>query len=395
MRASITLYQCGLPGWRRDWADFVEQSGGYAVKAQTDEFTEIAQVLQVQDHYYFLGYVPDADTLDIEQTTIQTSQGPRQSYKIESHELKVKAKIRDLKVRTWAGFSNVLFLSGAANPLSFSSGSASRMITSSPFVSGDLKITTEAMPFYGPTGDSVIRVTLHIEVKDLAFAPRFREDRSVAEVTITGRLALDGRTVNTYKGSANFTAPLQAYVKTVEKDFTTTFDIPAAGPGLYELRTSVLQPQASRIGNESILVEVPDFARSGLVTSGIATFKFSEESGLYSDERPITRRISRTDPFGCSLYVYNAKRDESDGKARIESQYRLYRNDKLVQASEVIPVLDTGIHATDNSIPVQFDIEPNPELTAGNYLLEVLVMDRLAAKKKNTAAQSVAIELIE
>lgn len=393
MRASINMYQAGLPGWRRDWADFVEQTGGYAIKARTDEFTEITQILQDQDHYYMLGYVPDAETLDIKQTTIQTGQGPRQSYKLESHLLKVKTK--GSKVRTRAGFSNVELISGSASSNRFRPSSTSGMITSSPFVSGDLKITTEAMSFYSPTGDSIIRITLHLDVKDLAFAPRFNENQSIAEVSITGRLAIDGRTVNTYKGNASFTAPLQAYKKSIEKDFTSTFDIPAAGPGLYELRTSVFQPQAARIGNESILVEVPDFTRSGLVTSGIATFNSSEESEVYSDERPITRRVSRTDAFGCSLYVYNAERDKSNGKARIESQYRLYRDDKLVQASEVLPVLDIGGRSTSDSIPVQFDIDPSPELTAGNYLLEVLVVDRLAGNKKNTAAQSVAIELLE
>jgi hypothetical protein len=47
-----------------------------------------------------------------------------------------------------------------------------------------------------------------------------------------------------------------------------------------------------------------------------------------------------------------------------------------------------------NGIPVKFNIDPGRELTAGNYLLEVLIVDQLAGKN-NTAAQSVAIELVE
>jgi hypothetical protein len=37
----------------------------------------------------------------------------------------------------------------------------------------------------------------------------------------------------------------------------------------------------------------------------------------------------------------------------------------------------------------------NLRVTAGDYLLEILIIDRLADKKHGTAAQSVAIELVD
>jgi len=58
-------------------------------------------------------------------------------------------------------------------------------------------------------------------------------------------------------------------------------------------------------------------------------------------------------------------------------------------------VPDVGEDAAFQIIFINFDISSSEELTAGNYLLEILVVDRLADKKRNTAAQSVAIELID
>jgi hypothetical protein len=95
------------------------------------------------------------------------------------------------------------------------------------------------------------------------------------------------------------------------------------------------------------------------------------------------------------LNIYNAQRFRENGSAQIESQLRLYRDERLVQASEVLPIPDQGRDSITRGIAVNFSIKPSPELTAGNYLLEVLVIDKLAGNKNNTTAQSVAIELVE
>lgn len=89
--------------------------------------------------------------------------------------------------------------------------------------------------------------------------------------------------------------------------------------------------------------------------------------------------------------MYNARRES--GKAKIEAQLRLYRDDVLIKASEIVPFSGDDLNTTSNEVPLRFEIKPSPELTAGNYLLEVMVIDRLAGKKHGTVAQSVAIEL--
>jgi hypothetical protein len=401
---SHILYQAGLPGWKRDWDAIAKATGGYSVKAKTDQFTEIEQLLGDLDQYYLLGYVPDAKTLEMGKMTIQTTSGPREVTRTTMHSLKVKSRTGGIEVRASDKFSSSglvreEYLSAAArnrNP-NINSGIVANSlpritITSTPFISGSLNITTEAVPLFSPKEENIIRVTLHLEGNSLDFRPDRNSDSRIADITITGSLSLEGRTVNNYRGNATFLAPEQTSAQSESGVYTTTFDIPAPAPGLYELRTMALQSLGGRFGNESILIEVPDFKRIGLVASGISTFNLAQSPGIGGGEQPTTRKIHRSDPFVCSLYVYNAQRDKSDGSPKIESQFRLYRDDQLVEASEVMSLLHGD--PLSNGIPIKFNIDPGPEMTTGNYLLEVLVVDQLAGKN-NTAAQSVVIELVE
>jgi hypothetical protein len=389
-RTYITLYQAGLPGWRTGWSDLAEASGGYAVRTETDSFPEIVQILRDLDQCYLLGYIPDDRTLDVE-----SQSGSSRIITIDNHSLKVKTTAKGASVRARNSFSN-LRLRQWTNPASFASNSTQRKImTSSPFIAGGLEITTEAIPYLSPKQESAIRVMLNIKAKDLKFLPEPGKDFSSARVVITGQLSSNGRLVQTYTGNASFPSPRQEANESHDEVYSTGFDIPASMPGLYVLRTTVLQGWGGLIGNTATLVEVPDFIKSGLAASGIATYSMSKDPVASPQLQSVTRKIHRTSPFGCSLSVYNAKRDEKNGSARIESQLRLYRNDTLVQASQVVPVPDQGRDSISKGIAVNFGVAPSSDLVPGNYLLEVLVIDKLAGKNNNTTAQTVAIELIE
>jgi hypothetical protein len=389
-RPYMTVYQAGLPGWRRGWAGLAEASGGYAVKTETDSFPEIEQILRDLDQGYLLGYMPDDKTLDVE-----SQMGSTRIIRIDDHSMRVQTTAKDAVIRNRESFNN-LSLRPGINPASFAFNKTQRKVmTSSPFIAGGLEIATEAIPYLSPKRESTIRVMLNVKGKDLRFLPEPGKDFSTARIAINGQLSSDGRIVQTYTGNASFPMPQKAAKNPEDEVYSTGFDIPAAGPGLYILRTSVLQGWEGLVGNTAILVEVPDFTKSGLVASGIATYPLSKNPEASSQLPPVTRKLHRTDTFRCSLSVYNAKRNSSSGGAQIESQLRLYRGDKLVQASEVVPVPDQGRDSISKGIAVNFGIAPSPNLTAGNYLLEVLVIDKLAGAKNNTTAQTVAIELLE
>jgi len=400
IRGSAILYQCGLPGWRRKWSNVAEDTGGYAVKAKEDSFREIEQVLDDYGHCYLLGYEPDAETLDMYHkssgaTESSTTVTVHASASSQKHSLKIKMNDRDMKARTRSGFSNSL-LGPKTDPVppENSDNFYRNLLGSSPFISGNLNVTGEAVSFIDQLRRNIINTTLHVDERDLVFGSGSEDGYRNAEVEVAGILATD-RIVKRHAGQARFGTPVRDFEEHRQRSFDTSFEIQAPVPGLYSLIASVRQRREGRIGNVSILVEVPDIRRSELAVSGIATYAQSENSDSGSSGYPISRKFRRSDPFVCYFQVYNARRDKSGGRTRMESQYRFYRDNTLVKASEVLAVPDSGANAASNIKAVTLDINPGEELPAGDYLLEILVVDHLADKKTNTITRSVAIELIE
>ena len=400
IRASANLYQCGLPGWRRKWSDVAKDTGGYAIKAKEDSFREIEQVLEDYRHCYLLGYEPDAETLDMYNKTSSANQGTTTitvsgSANPRKHSLKVKTNVRGMKVRTRASFSKSLLVPKADPiPLEVSSNLYRNILGSSPFISGNLYVTAEAVSLFNPLKGNIIHVTLHVDGKDLVFESGSEDGFRNAEAEVTGILTRS-KIYNRHTGQAGFIVPVRDFEEHRKRSFSTSFEIQAPVPGLYSLRAGMRQRQAGQVGNVSILVEVPDFNRSGLVASGIVTYSQTEKLDPGSGDYTISRKIRRSDPFGCYLQVFNAHRDKSSGRNHVDSQFRLYRDDALVKASEVLPVSDSREGAFFNFIAIDFDINSGDALPAGDYLLEILVVDRLAGKKENTVTQSVAIELVD
>jgi len=387
-RASTTIYQCALPGWNDYWAEFSNCTGGYTIKSKEEKFPEIEQVLRDFDRCYLLGYKPDRKTLESLQD-LNFQAGVPQRIITNDHSLRIRLKKPGLKVRTRSGFSDIS-LRNTISPANISQMRSGRIILSnSPFVAGNLEVTAEALPLYNHKKESVIHAVLHIDGTVLSFRPEPEDGYRVAEVSIFGQASLEGRVVNSYRGTGTFRAPIKSFANRVREGFASTIDVPVPGPGSYELRSTV--SQGERIGNVSILVDVPNYAGSDLVASGISTFNTSKDFSAQADANVFTRKIRRSYPFACSLSVYNARRES--GKAKIEAQLRLYRDDVLIKASEIVPFSGDDLNTTSNEVPLRFEIKPSPELTAGNYLLEVMVIDRLAGKKHGTVAQSVAIEL--
>ena len=134
---------------------------------------------------------------------------------------------------------------------------------------------------------------------------------------VTGVLALNNNIITRYTGKAGFVAPMREFDKHRKRSFSTSFELRAPMPGLYSLRAGVRQRREGQFGNALILVEIPDTRRSGLLASGIVTYKKSKGMASGSGPYEISRKFRRSESFGCYLQVYNARRDKSSGMTRL------------------------------------------------------------------------------
>ena len=145
--ASANLYQCALPGWRNKWSKLAQNTGGYAVKAKEDSSREIERILEDYSHCYLLGYEPDEKNLDSynkksSATESATSITVRSSTKPGKHSLKITTNIRGVKARTRSGFSKSLLVPEIDPiPLQTSNNLYQDILGSSPYISGNLRVT--------------------------------------------------------------------------------------------------------------------------------------------------------------------------------------------------------------------------------------------------------------
>lgn len=243
-RASTTIYQCALPGWNDYWAEFSNCTGGYTIKSKEEKFPEIEQVLRDFDRCYLLGYKPDRKTLESLQD-LNFQAGVPQRIITNDHSLRIRLKKPGLKVRTRSGFSDIS-LRNTISPANISQMRSGRIILSnSPFVAGNLEVTAEALPLYNHKKESVIHAVLHIDGTVLSFRPEPEDGYRVAEVSIFGQASLEGRVVNSYRGTGTFRAPIKSFANRVREGFASTIDVPVPGPGSYELRSTVSQGKGS------------------------------------------------------------------------------------------------------------------------------------------------------
>jgi hypothetical protein len=84
--------------------------------------------------------------------------------------------------------------------------------------------------------------------------------------------------------------------------------------------------------------------------------------------------------------IYNAELDPGTKKPQLESQVILLKDGKQVFVSKVSP-LNVGEEPDWKHIPASGRLRLGDELTPGEYMLQVIVTDKLAKEKYRWATQ--------
>ena len=94
--------------------------------------------------------------------------------------------------------------------------------------------------------------------------------------------------------------------------------------------------------------------------------------------------------------VYNAHLDKSTGQPQLESQVRLFKDGNLVYASPLAPMKLSAAHHDDwKRIPMAGTMHLTHTQELGHYVLQMVVVDKLAKEKYRTATQWMDFEVVE
>lgn len=407
-----------------------EETGGVAYVNSNDIGGGVRRALEDQRGYYLIGYRPDEGTFD--PTT------GRMRY----HKLTLNVTRPGLKVRTRRGF--FAFTGKSLTPATVPRTRAQQLRAAlvSPFPAGGVSIRLTSFFGHDRKGGAFVRSLMHIDGRDLTF--RKQPDGTYKAVIDVVALVFGakGVVVNEANMTQTVTVTENAYRRVLEAGLLYNMVVTAKKPGGYQLRMAVRDSVTERTGSASQYVEVPDVKKGRLALSGIiinsapaaqanqpaaaapkpkaapppepetaapaenvpppANVPAPNEPPSDGPEpppsdpqgSPAVRRFRHGTTVEYGFYIYNAKADRADGKPRLQTQLRLYRDGKLVYEGKVLP-FDARPQNVQGDVGAGGRLHLGSEMVPGEYALQMVVTDLLAKEKQRVAAQWIDFEIID
>lgn len=369
------------------------ETGGLFIRNTNDLNRGIGRVLEDQKGYYLLGYVPEA-------STFRAEKGLR-----KFHKFSVKVKRAGLKVRTRTGFFGI---ADEERPAQRTPAQQLFSALISPFASGDIHLKLTSVYGHEVKGGSFVSSMLHIEGKDLTLTEEeggfHKSIVNIAAVTFSD----NGRVVDQNNRTYTIRVNDEQYQKILKHGFLYTIIVPVKKPGAYQLRVAVRDDASERVGAANQFIEVPDISKDRLALSGIIAggsnsselnkpTSASAEGAVESanpQASPSVRKLRGGMVLDYVFMIYNAQLDRATARPQLESQMIMLRDGKPVFTGKVSQI-EIGQQADMKHIPAGGRIQLATNMEPGEYVLQIIVTDKLAKEKYNTTTQWIDFEVVK
>ena len=363
-------------------AVLAEQTGGLFIHDTNDLPAGVRRILDDQQGYYLLGYVPD-------RSTFSGSGG-------KFHALDVRVKRPNLQVRSRSGFL------GQPDAIAKPRTAADRMMAAvtSPFGGGDIHLRLTS--FFGQVDKlgPVVQSYMHVDANELTFEPQ-PDGKRVAQLEVLAvTFGENGEVADRSNRRYTVTLTPDRYERALKSGFVYTVRVPVKRPGPYQLRIALRDVKSDRIGSTGHFVDVPDVKKGGLTLSGLLIQGVSPQAvggqpdDSVQDSDPnasvALRTFRRGTDASYAAYVYNAKRGPSGGP-QLDIELRLFRDGTQVLHSPAQPLPP---QAAGSAFIASGALRFGSAFPPGSYLIELTIIDRLA-KKNSRATQTIDFDVVE
>ncbi|HEX8476573.1 MAG TPA: VWA domain-containing protein [Pyrinomonadaceae bacterium] len=386
------------------------RTGGISMQNRNDLGAAMQRIMDDQRGYYLVGYRPDDASLD------PATGRPR------LRNLSVKVKRSGVTARTRASYSGFTDEDRRAKPRTREEQLMLALV--SPFASGDVRLRLTSMFGTEPASTApYVRSLVHIDARDLSF----KEEANGARTTELDMVALafgdNGQVVDqlSYPQTVRVENN-EAHQRLLQSGLFYILNFPIPKAGAYQMRVAVRDASSERIGAATQFVEIPDLARnrlalSGIVLSGIQpaattntaaaaaatntssastdTTPQSANAALEPDPLtgPAVRRLRQGMMIDYRYNIYGAQLDPQQGRPQLQTQMRLFREGQSAFNGKLMP-LDVSQQRDMKRLSAIGRLRIGPELTPGEYVLQVTVTDTLAPKGRQTATQWIDFEIV-
>jgi len=368
-----------------------KQTGGISIINNNDLNGGIRRMLNDQS-YYLVGYEPDEEVFDPRKRRFNT--------------IEVKVKRKDVRVRYRSGFFGVSDDEIAKLPKSNLTPTQRIMnALTSPFANNELPLRLNAIFGNELKQGSFIRSFLHINTDNIKFT-EMPDGKKKAVFDILG-VAFGDNGVLVDNISKRFTATVdeETYKLVKEKGFIYDFIFPIKKAGAYQLRVAVYDTASEKVGSASQFVEAADINKKRLMLSGVvvSNLTFKDWQNIIDGKAPeksidpisdtAIRQFKKGTVLNYGAAVYNPKTGAA-GQPDLTSQIKLFKDGKAIYEGKIQPISlnnakDVQRVSANGSLNLGAQMEP------GEYVLQVIVTDNLAKKKRQTVTQFVPFEIIK
>lgn len=356
-----------------------QQTGGLFIDSMPgkDLAEDLGRVLEDMSGYYLIGYQPERSDFDL------VKEQP------VHHQIQVKVRRAGLTVRARNGFMGVSNSIASAGPQPQTTHDYLQAALASPFNPGTLRVHID--PLYGASApnpktqrrQAVLRTMLQVDGSDLKFGHDAEGHENLTYSVLTAVFNQDGIPVASREHTFRIAPTPKNKARLASSGLPISMDFMLPAPGAYQVWAAVRDENSGDVGSAYSFLEVPDFNQPRLTLSSI---ELSSPRSSSNDNLSSLGRYSSgaTVEFNCDVFGIRNARPPSH-EPRVEMEIRLFRD----EASE--PVFDSGIlpvsakTLADNYVAGQMTI--GRDIAPGDYMMQLIVYDRLAPEKKQAAVQ--------
>jgi VWFA-related protein len=366
-------------------------TGGLFLHDNNDIDGMLKKVVEDGEGYYLIGYHPDSSTFDL-----KTGQP-------KFHSLSVRVKQSGLHVRYRSGFFGTRDRQAA--PVAQTRQAQIAHALSSPFGSSAVHLRLTSLFSQPATAGPFLSSMLYFDPHDLQFVDE-PDDWHKALVDIVAVTFGDsGQMVDVIDKTWTIRMRGDTYKDVLKNGMVYRIRVPLKKPGAYQMRVVLRDASSQQVGSATQFIDVPDISKGHLALSSIVlsaeapkpkTPAGAEEAEGHVEEpdpngTPAVRIFKPGTPITYGYQILNAQAD-ANKKTGLEVQTRLFRDGQQVYAGTPKP-LETGAAEDPKRLLGAGRMQLGDKIATGDYVLQVIVTDKLAKEKYRVATQSMDFEV--
>jgi VWFA-related protein len=388
MNAQSSARRAQLYNTQEGLSFLADETGGFAIKNNNDLIGGVAKILNDQS-YYLIGYEPDDDTFD--------------PTKRKFNKLEVKVLRKDAVVRYRSGFFNTANVAKTVFNTTMTPVAQLETALISPFAVNGIDLRLNALFAIDEKNSTYVRSLLHVDASDLKFEDQPDGSKTAVFDVLAMSFGDNGLPVDTLGKTYTLNAKGETLRRIQSEGFVYHFVFPVKKPGPFQFRVAIRDVKSGTLGSASQFVEVPNIKKGRLTLSSIVVDNISAQEwrdmnaptgvSVRSDAMSDTalRRVRRDSVLRYGYEVYNAKGTTAqDLKAKV----RIFR-DGILFYEGTDQHVDASGQSPAKGIKAAGALAIGQKLTPGDYVLQIVVTDKLAKSKQQVAAQFVQFEVVD